>query len=396
MNHLKSYKNVLYWAFLLLIIAPKFNLIAIPGMTQGVRLDDILIFSMLLACGVNFKLRKQIWFFYSYTLIITIVGLVNNNNEYHSLRLLSLLRVMEYLVVYSVAKYSMDSQRLFKFVNIVFWIEFFTMTGQFIIGYSSGERSSGTTAGPWEGALLVCLCYIILAHSNKITILNLPLYTIILCAMLYMTSARAQIVAMIIIWIVFLQNMIYPKLMKITFLVSVIFVFTFFLVSIDLDYINFRRSYFYIADSYQEIFEALLNENVVFDRNTANYDTLIYDASLIARIGQWIYYLRSISDAHSSIFAILFGSGPNSAGIHLDGWYIKVFVDFGILGFLFYIFFLTKMLRNYQYRFVGILILVSGLTLDIFWASKFTYLFLISWGVQNRNETNIAACSINK
>ena len=396
MNNLKYYKKYFHWAFFLLIIVPKFNLIDIPGMVQGVRLDDILIFSMLLACGTNFSLPKQIWFFYFYIIIITIVGLINNNNEYQSLRLLSLLRVLEYLVVYSVARYSMDSQGLLRLVKIVFWIEFFTMTAQFVIGYSGAERSSGTTAGPWEGALLVCLCYIILTHSEKITISNFRLYSIVLCAMLYMTSARAQIVAMVVIWIIFLQNMIFSKVMKIAFLVTVILIFTFFLASIDIDYINFRRSYFYIADSYQEILEALLNENVVFDRNTANYDTISYDASLIARIGQWIYYLRSISEAYSSILATIFGSGPNSAGIHLDGWYIKVFVDFGILGLLLYIFFLAKMLGNYQYRFVGILILVSGLTLDLFWASKFTYLFLIFWGVQNRNNAHIVDYSIIK
>jgi hypothetical protein len=386
MKHLEPYKSYLFQALLLLIIIPKFNLISVPGMSQGVRVDDILICCMFLVAGIQFNLRKQIWGIYFYISFITFVGLINNNNEYQFLRVISLARIMEYLVVYSVARYSMDFQSLIRFVKIVFWIEFITMAIQFVTGYSSGERASGTAAGPWEGALLICLSYLIWYHSDKKTIRTILLYSIALSAMLFMTAARAQLLAMAIILLVYVKKMGAPKLQKIAILVSAISIFIYFLTNIDFEYLNFNRSYYYVVDNYNEIIRAVLNENAVFDRNLANYDINIYDASLISRIGQWVYYLQSINDAYSRVFAVLFGSGPNSAGINLDGWYIKVFVDFGILGLLFYAFYLAKMVWSDQYRSVGILILVSGLTLDLFWASKFTYLFVIAWGVLNRND----------
>ncbi len=379
MDSQKAYRTYLFYALLLLVLLPKINIIQISGMAQGVRVDDFIVLTFIILFGFHLSAARELWIFFVYVATVTFFGILNNSNEYNFLRIISLVRIIEYLVVYSVSKYLLDLLTVVRIVKFVYWTQFAVMLFQFVSDYSEGIRASGTTAGPWEGALLACLCYLIWCRSCSHSARANLLYSLALAAMLIMTAARAQLVSMGLILIIYLSSFASR-----TFRAVLLILFTtisFYAISlVDFEYINFSRAYYYIYDNYRDILLYVLDPNLEFDRDLSSYDTGTYDASLISRIGQWVYYLKSIGDADLQVYALLFGSGPNSSGINLDGWYIKVFVDFGLVGLIVYLVWLLKILLSHTYTHIGILILVSGLTLDLFWASKFTYLLLIAWG----------------
>jgi hypothetical protein len=108
-----------------------------------------------------------------------------------------------------------------------------------------------------------------------------------------------------------------------------------------------------------------------------SFDDGSQDLSLISRLNQWGVYIFTLFQSKVILFSFLFGSGLNSGGITCDGQYIKNFVDIGILGSTAYVLLLIKGLKSKSFFNFSILIFISSLTLDIFWASKFMYMLCI-------------------
>ena len=70
--------------------------------------------------------------------------------------------------------------------------------------------------------------------------------------------------------------------------------------------------------------------------------------------------------------------GPGSGGVINDGMYIKLFVDFGIIGFLIYTFYALKYFLNKNTRALTIFISISCITIDLYWATKITYVLIFA------------------
>jgi hypothetical protein len=71
------------------------------------------------------------------------------------------------------------------------------------------------------------------------------------------------------------------------------------------------------------------------------------------------------------IIAILFGISPGQIGIIIDGLYVRLFFEFGLIGsFLFYRWIKSLMRIYANSGFYLLILLIAGLTLDPFTSSK--------------------------
>ena len=374
---LKNIKNLnFYTIVILLIIAfPKINILTIPGNSQGIRIEDILILFLLIYNITSIKFNRNLIILISYIVFVSLIGLFINPNEYITLRILSIVRILEYLIVYCIAK-KLKKHEIISLVYIIILIELIVIIIQYLI--NPGDRVKGTTAGPWEVGLIYCAAYIFLISLKNNNDIFLKLFlNCSLVIVLFMTSARMQIVSMAIIALMYISNNFKSIFNKFLSLGSGLYLLYFISNSVDLNYIKFTNVYNGLEDFVEYFIDSLFNPTNFIPLNLQEIDSLSYDISLLSRLNQWIAYLTTITTSKSSLIATIFGSGLNSGGIILDGFYIKVFVDLGLVGVIYYIILLIKLYNNKIYSNYIILLAVSSLTLDILWASKFIYMLIL-------------------
>lgn len=361
------------YLFLILICLPKFNIFNFESVSQGIRIDDIIV--LILFIKIYYKVRFKIIhvLIFIFISIISIMGLINNYNDFIFLRLMSLLRILEYVVIYYAAQLLLSKEQIGKLIKTVVIFQFLIVVFQYASDHSI--RPSGTTAGPWELGLVCGVSAIFLSFSYGFR--RSIIYNILIATILILASARAQIMAMLVIAIIAVYNIFrINKALKICVLIILSILMLLSIYYIDYGYINFSRSINFARDFYLDVLDDIMNLRVSIRTN--EYDVNYYDPSLVSRVLQWEEYISSTREAKNIPFALFFGSGANSGGLILDGFYIKMLVDFGVLGVLIYIFYLIKLICNYRYVYYGVLIAISSLTLDLFWASKFMYTILIA------------------
>lgn len=369
------------YLLLTLICLPKFSIIGFESVSQGIRIDDVIV--LILFLRICTQVRFDISHIYIFILItiVSIIGLFNNDNDFLFLRLMSILRILEYIVIYYSAKLLLSKEQLNKLIKLIVVFEFIVVIFQYVTEPSI--RPSGTTAGPWELGLVCSVCAIYL--TSRLGFKNTIIYNSLMVIILILASARAQILAMMIIGLIVSYSRIRINyLLKIIIIIATLILSILAIYYVDYGYINFSRSINFVKDFYLDIFEDFINLRVAIKTN--DYDINYYDPSLVSRVLQWEEYISTINQAKNIPFALLFGSGANSGGLILDGFYIKMLVDFGIVGLVFYIYFLIKGIFNSKYIYYTMLIAISSLTLDLFWASKFMYTLLISISYLNKTR----------
>jgi hypothetical protein len=359
--------------FLALICLPKLNIIGFESVTQGIRIDDFIVLILFLKIFSKVKFQINHIYAFLYIVIISLIGLLNNYNDFIFLRLMSLIRIFEYIVLYYSAQLLLSKEQIGRLFKLIVIIQFSIVVFQYVSDQSI--RPSGTTAGPWELALVCSVAAIFLTETYGFK--KAAIYNIFTILILFLASSRAQILAIAFVGVYAIYNKISlsysSKIIAIT-LLSICFIYL--INYIDYGYINFSRSINFVKDFYPEFIDDITNLRVTIKTN--HYDINHYDPSLVSRALQWQEYVASIRASYNIPFAILFGTGANSNGLILDGFYIKIFVDFGILGLAFFIFYIIKLICNPKYVYYSLLISISSLTLDLLWASKFVYILLIA------------------
>jgi hypothetical protein len=372
-----------------IIVIPKINLISISENSQGIRIEDIILLFYLAFYLIYIKFNKAWSKYLAYIIIVSIAGLLINPNEYTILRILSLVRIFEYLILFYVVS-RLKQKEIYTLVFLIYLLQFSIIVFQYIA--EPGIRSKGTTAGPWEVALSLCSGYIFLIdyrNAKSFRVQKKFLY-ISLLLVLYMTAARMQLVAMAIILIAYIAST-FPNIYLRFFGFGFGF-FTLFFISnyININYVNFSNVYNGLAEYFQYFSESIFEPSAFVPMDIRDLDISQYDPSLISRLNQWVQYLTTIGKSNSLFGALFFGSGLNSGGITLDGFYVKLFVDLGLIGLLVYLFILWKMYRQPFYKNISILLAISSLTLDIMWASKFIYflILIVTYDLIDSNKKN--------
>lgn len=357
---------------ILIVLLPKFNIINIPGNSQGIRFEDFLISVLFIINFFKYKYNKRILIWLGYIFCISLLGLFINPNEYLVLRMLSLVRVVQYIIV-CVAFVSLKIENRIAIAKIVIISQFLISVIQFFV--YGDFRAQGTTAGPWELAMLVILCYVYL----KVAELNVSLvYSILVTLIILLAGARMQFIAWILIFFNMHRGDLYFSKKIIFGILFVTALVTSYFLLINDNYIKFDGLiHFAKSDLLYEYIDFLISPNGEDLYDIRKIQDSSQDLSLISRLNQWGVYIHTLFQSKAFIYSLIFGSGLNSGGITCDGQYIKNFVDLGLLGLMLYFSILYKSLKSSNYINVSILFIIGSFSLDVIWASKFMYMFCI-------------------
>lgn len=109
------------------------------------------------------------------------------------------------------------------------------------------------------------------------------------------------------------------------------------------------------------------------------------DASTVIRFGRWSILFRTVTSAQ---FTTLLGLGPGWAGVAVDGMFMRVFVEGGLVGIVAFGLFLATMLRHYTgpLRQYLIALMITGLFIDIFVSLKPMLLLWVAVGAIERER----------
>ncbi len=395
----KSIKSVFsqgfnFYLVLIIINFPKINLLTIAGFKQGIRLDDLLILLFCLFNIKNIHLTKQSFLVFVYITLTFLFSFVHQSNSIYSNYVnFHYLRFIQYFLLYIILLERLDQKTIIKLavttlifqflISIINFLFFYTVRDEF----DRFSRASGTTAGPWELTMMLGTLYFILSDHFKKTKQNLfEMYSYISVWVLIIIS-YSRIVAIAFIIILALQRF---KLFIFLFF-FVIFTILFFgdIISsgiqisekLHLSYFNLERTFNFIRDYGGTIVENWSRGDFYLGDRGDYYDSTskYYDPSLVGRLQQWGRYLSITKNSELIFFAILFGNGPGSGGIINDGMYIKLLIDFGLVGLLFYIFLIIKLfLVKKEVRFLLIFISISCITLDFYWPTKIAYSLILA------------------
>ena len=120
----------------------------------------------------------------------------------------------------------------------------------------------------------------------------------------------------------------------------------------------------------------IISMSVLFYFNTRpEYYIIIGDIpvtnSLNDRFESW-YEIFILMDYYDYIW----GGGLGSSGLYMDGMYVKIFLDMGIIGLLLFFSYYYKFLKSF--KAIALVALIFSLTIDFFTGSKIMFALYLS------------------
>ena len=95
--------------------------------------------------------------------------------------------------------------------------------------------------------------------------------------------------------------------------------------------------------------------------------------SLAMRFSIWLNLIELWSSIDYSALKLLFGIGLGSISVVVDGFYIRLFFELGLMGTVLYFSIIIRMLLNPNLRVLAVYISIICLTLDPYSSSKIAY-----------------------
>jgi hypothetical protein len=355
----------LYFAvlFSLVILLPKVSVISVPGFNNSVLIFDFvaLILIFLLAYYRKLVFNDKFLLFYCYIIIVSLVSLLYLYNEQHLYRFFGLVRIFEYYIYYLAAR-EISPRVRHLLIKIFFYTLFTYCLYDFITHIGSFYRVSATFSGPWELGFIMLVLYIFL-DQNKEKHLNLTyLFPIIIVILL--TQSRITVISF---FLYFAYKYRHEYLALIIAILFILFSFVF----LSTDYINLPQlfsSLYYNSSAFLDIF------NYNYDRSLYSSEV---DPSVLARFHHWHNYLLAFYETKSLLLSLIFGNGLLSKGLILDGFYIRIIVDFGFFGVIYFMYLFIRAIKIHSFRPYLLALVVTLSAIEIVFASSAVVVFLL-------------------
>ena len=368
-------KNILFSFILFLLINfPKINLINIGGLQQGIRLDDVLFLFFLLGCiikrskvrvlGGSSGVALIIFMFISSFLSFIFI------EDFNFISVVFNFRWLQYFLFAYVFKDVFENSSINVF-KLTLWLQLLISIIQvYIMNY---YRSNGSLNGPWELANVVLLIglYLYFKEDKK-------KYLILTFLIIVLSASRMTLIAMVIIGLIFFFDFIKNQKSKFKpIIITAIFLSFIFLSPILIKY--FSLDFLYNAEAVYNMLATVKDEVLLSVRSGNNSssifgefkDSLEGSGSLAMRFDMWLNLFFTFMSYQPRIIAILFGISPGQIGIIIDGLYVRLFFEFGLIGsFLFYKWIKTLKSMYLNSGFYLLTLLIAGFTLDPFTSSK--------------------------
>tara|TARA_B110000027_G_C16106319_1_gene295473 strand:- start:8 stop:1177 length:1170 start_codon:yes stop_codon:yes gene_type:complete len=366
-------KNILFSFILLVLINfPKINLVSIAGLQQGLRVDDILFLVFLFGCIIK---RSKVRILGGYSGVALIIFMFISCflsfifiEEFNFISVVFNFRWLQYFLFAYVFKDVFENSSINVF-KLSLWLQLLISLIQLYI--LMDYRSQGSFNGPWELANVAFLLglYIYFKEDKK-------KYLIITFLIIVLSASRMTLIAMVIIGLIFFYDFMKNKKSKIKLIIITATLLSFiFLSPLLIKY--FSLDFLYNVEVIYDLLGTIKNEVLLSVRSGNNSSSLFgefkdsLDGSLTMRFDMWLNLFFTFMSYQPRIIAILFGISPGQIGIIIDGLYVRLFFEFGLIGsFLFYRWIKSLMRIYANSGFYLIVLLIAGLTLDPFTSSK--------------------------
>ncbi|MEI8366246.1 MAG: hypothetical protein WCF65_07485 [Parachlamydiaceae bacterium] len=434
----KSFAFCLVTCGILLFALPKINLIAFSNETAGIRIDDVLLLFLSILIGwAHCALGKPTNAIERWTAAVVAFSLISFGfNRFFvaegwlhvNANLLYCLRLAEYFIFFYVGALS---TQFFKASTIIkaffFWnvlLMFLQKTGiigHFTVAGYSGDVSSrvlGIASFPAEAGMLLNLMFCFLIFSDKPkekksgwiyispNIRNFCSKTyvywlfLLFAILVTLTGARIALVGLAIPFIFRIKDQFRWRSAS-----SWIFAALFFMVTATVTIVMIqkndavsKRSAGLLSLKNIELVEMVwdkIDTSIIPVGNEAvKFDD--YDMSWWMRIHKWCYALK-IYYLHPECW--LQGVGPGFAMVALDGGYLRILTEYGLIGCaLFWKLFSLIFRQSPQLRWIVITFAINMLFFDVYLAYKpMSIIFFISgwtWAHSKETEIKLATATI--
>ncbi|GAC1621889.1 MAG: hypothetical protein NVS9B10_05220 [Nevskia sp.] len=384
-----------------LIYSPKLGFGGLAG--ASLRIDDFLIlFYSAITGGIALLGRKRAalpayaWAFIAYTLFTLASAVINGHRGKIDMGtgIIFAVRGLEYfalfIVGYNCFRKTISIPRIFGFYIIyAAIISLLQYTG--VLGSLNSfdvDRLSANTNGPYELAAVLSACLLVTTSERLNRVLPAVAFLNILG-----TASRITALALSIIWAKSIK-------LKRSWLQIAAIVLAFAagstLVSLvlptelpagqheqvrgstlsnrisSLTDISIFEQAFAIAETLPVPENSYEYVDSYFSLALESANNIEGDASAFVRILRWVGLWRAVTSDTLSIFI---GVGPSFGTTAVDGFYVRVFVESGLIGlalFVIYIFMLLHASSQYRYGVRGVVVVlaVSAIAIDIFVAFK--------------------------
>lgn len=359
-------------------------------MLGAIRLDDILIL-ILIFILLFFLSRRMVGLprffllFYVYvgwSFVCLFVAVVNNRVDLFQ-GVFFVIRPLEYFVFFYVGVCFKNIDRnnsiltnvlkvYIIYAGLLILLQSFNVVGV-VSGFSS-ERAIANTGGPWEMALVASFLAIYFYFKNEKVFCYFAIFLLIL------TESRVTLLATAVAFFVIVFNG-RPKLKSVLFLMFFLPIFLYFfyktslylriesvLTMKTLNIIKHAISFSYPVDQ-SEYFQSTYGDSL---QNLTDVDG---DASASVRFTRWAFLLKSVFNSY--VTAIL-GLGPSFAGKAVDGNFVRLIVENGLVGLFFILFFFLNLFLKVREKVLKgyiISLLVSSCLIDALTTYKAMTLF---------------------
>lgn len=399
-----TWSSISYALAFTLLLLPKINLITVGGESAGLRIDDLLLCAAFLII-VTFAILSLRFRFgsveASFLRLVIWWGLSNVFNMvlFHRSSILYTLRELEYLVFFylgllAARKDSIQRIRNLSVAIIVFnglaillqkigWLGAFSSEG--FVASATG-RPPGLTGGPWEiGAMLNLALALLLFRCISRSARFLPWVYIAACTfLLAITGARTPTFAHLFIVIMYVYKRIHSKVLFLLVSSSLLAALLVPLIFIPsqiqertLTALSFENIYLL-----PEIYEALPTPNST-DPVTADIQNDLTsddtDQSLLLRVVKWVFVAKVWQQNGTNY---LIGVGPGTWGPAIDGGWLRILTESGLVGLVLYLVFLKRLSRIHFSMFICAACIALNLTtIDIHLSYKTTAYLLFAAGL---------------
>lgn len=409
------YRLYLIVLFCVVVFIPKISILNIAGSRTGIRLDDILILIYFISFIIRLIRNPSTYLRTCKTTLMIIIcmfsfgisnifGIISNNITF-LVGLLHLLRTFEYFVfifagidLYNITKDSKHSNILLSLLKISIVIhgiyailEYFGITPDIgvLIGRPPNDRVYTTFSGPYElggylSIAIVPIIYELVARKRKLNLF----YVLLALATIVLSKSRVALIAFIIVIILpiiilsFKHRKNTPTKPKhrvskrlIITLGCMLAVLLFFAGSLSSrfkdvnpkEYIQSTICAFSETDfEYYKMTKKLRYNDCILEN--------VQDYSFSFRITKWATLIKA-----ALIQNPLFGLGMSISGEGMDGSYVKLLCETGIIGLTLWLIMLATLFKtfkqnNSQAKYIAYLVIialiVNAVFIDIFDASK--------------------------
>lgn len=389
----------------ILLFTPRLNLVSIPGQTAGLRLDDLVLAFIAFVFVASISLTFTGVFTFTnierYAFLFVLASTTSNiinMSIYSRSNILYSARIAEYFLFFYLGAFYAERYKIQKLAWLLLWIngsvmilQIFGLIGGFAssgIVAQASNRAIGLTGGPWEVGGLVNFCTAILVFETKSTTKRACYVFSISFFLILLTAARMPMIADVVLLAIFLfRRSKHKSLAILQFSVGVIALATF--VVMVPTHLSERSANLFSSENLDYLSQTYASTNVnagvpAFNDVAAPRDT---DLSWLMRVVKWVYAAKTWI-SNPAFWPL--GVGPGTWGPALDGGWLRLLTENGIVGLvLFWCMMRAAQRDSFAMKAVIVCLFINMLMIDINIAYKAMAFVFFAAGYY-RNASNIS------